>query len=87
MSSTSYYDLNPDALLAQYDGVDPADVHADWAPAHLREEPGFACDIGAGSGRDANWLAARGWEVVAVEPSAYSNRSAHRPLFSVGALA
>ena len=78
MSSTSYYDLNPDALLAQYDGVDPAEVHADWAPAHLREEPGFACDIGAGSGRDANWLAARGWEVVAVEPSALRNLAAER---------
>lgn len=78
MSSTSYYDLNADALASQYDGVDPADVHADWAPAHLREEPGFACDIGAGSGRDANWLAARGWEVVAVEPSALRNLAAKR---------
>lgn len=78
MSSTSYYDLNAHALAARYDGVDPADVHADWAPAHLREEPGFACDIGAGSGRDANWLAARGWEVVAVEPSALRNLAAER---------
>ena len=78
MSSTNYYDLNADALAAQYDRVDPADVHADWAPAHLREEPGFACDIGAGSGRDANWLAARGWEVVAVEPSALRNLAAER---------
>ncbi|MDE2846640.1 MAG: class I SAM-dependent methyltransferase [Gemmatimonadota bacterium] len=78
MNSTSYYDLNADALVARYEGVDPADVHADWAPAHLREEPGFACDIGAGSGRDANWLAARGWEVVAVEPSALRNLAAGR---------
>ncbi|HBQ39012.1 MAG TPA: hypothetical protein DD808_00330 [Halieaceae bacterium] len=31
--------------------------------------PGFACDIGAGSGRDANWLAQKGWEVIAVDPS------------------
>ena len=78
MNSTSYYDLNADALVARYDGVDPDEVHADWAPAHLREEPGFACDIGAGSGRDANWLAARGWEVVAVEPSALRNLAADR---------
>lgn len=28
----------------------------------------MACDIGAGTGRDANWLAEQGWEVVAVEP-------------------
>ena len=78
MNSTRYYDLNPDTLFVQYDGVDAADVHADWAPTHLREEPGFACDIGAGSGRDANWLAARGWEVVAVEPSALRNLAAER---------
>ena len=78
MSNTSYYDLNADALVARYNGVDPDDVHADWAPAHLREEPGFACDIGAGSGRDANWLAARGWEVVAVEPSKLRNLAAER---------
>lgn len=78
MNSTSYYDLNADALVARYDGVDPSDVHADWAPAHLHEEPGFACDIGAGSGRDANWLAARGWEVVAVEPSALRNLAVDR---------
>ena len=30
----------------------------------------MACDIGAGSGRDANWLSEHGWDVVAVEPSA-----------------
>ena len=78
MNSTGYYDLNADTLLARYDGVDSAEVHADWAPAYLREEPGFACDIGAGSGRDANWLAARGWEVVAVEPSALRNLAAER---------
>ena len=78
MNSTGYYDLNADALAARYDGVDAANVHADWAPAHLREEPGFACDIGAGSGRDANWLAARGWEVVAVEPSALRDLAAER---------
>lgn len=78
MTNTSYYDLNANALTAQYDGVDPADVHADWVPAHLRVKPGFACDIGAGSGRDANWLAAKGWEVVAVEPSALRNLAAKR---------
>ena len=78
MSGTNYYDLNAKALVARYDGVDPADVHAGWAPMHLREEPGYACDIGAGSGRDANWLASRGWEVVAVEPSALRDLAAER---------
>lgn len=35
---------------------------------YLPERPGSACDIGAGTGRDANWLAERGWDVLAVEP-------------------
>ena len=29
----------------------------------------FALDVGAGTGRDASWLARKGYEVVAVEPS------------------
>ena len=33
------------------------------------------CDIGAGSGRDANWFAKQGWEVVAVEPSSLRERA------------
>ena len=77
MNGATYYDHNQDAVLARYNALDPAEVHAGWAPAHLPSEPGFACDIGAGSGRDSNWLAARGWEVVAVEPSALRDRAAH----------
>ena len=72
----TYYDRNRDAVLSTYNALDPTDVYAAWAPAHLPSEPGFACDIGAGSGRDSNWLAARGWEVVAVEPSALRDRAA-----------
>jgi ubiquinone/menaquinone biosynthesis C-methylase UbiE len=30
-------------------------------------EPGTALDVGAGEGRNAVWLAARGWEVTAVD--------------------
>ena len=76
MNATRYYDSHAAALLARYDGRNANDVHADWAPSHLPEKPGFACDIGAGSGRDANWLAAKGWEVVAVEPSALRDLAA-----------
>ena len=35
-------------------------------------------DVGAGSGRDAAWFAARGWEVVAVEPAAAMRQEAAR---------
>ncbi len=76
MRSTAYYDRNADALIAKYDALNADEVHRAWAPQHLREEPGFACDIGAGSGRDANWLAEQGWEVVAVEPSAMRDKAA-----------
>ena len=76
MKSTAYYDRNPDARIAEYNKLSAAEVHSAWAPRHLRKEPGFACDIGAGSGRDANWLAEQGWEVVAVEPSAMRDKAA-----------
>lgn len=33
-------------------------------------EPGQALDLGAGEGRNATWLAARGWDVTAVDFSA-----------------
>ncbi len=69
MKSTRYYDNHARALSSQYNAVTSAAVHGSWAEKHLPEKPGFACDIGAGSGRDANWLAAQGWDVVAVEPS------------------
>ena len=76
MRGTAYYDQNADALIEKYDALNADEVHRAWAPEHLREEPGFACDIGAGSGRDANWLAEKGWEVVAVEPSAMRDKAA-----------
>lgn len=49
--------------------MNSAKVHAGWLH-HLPNQPGLACDIGAGSGRDANWLAEQGWDVIAVEPEA-----------------
>jgi len=38
----------------------------------------LALDIGAGSGRDAAWLASKGYEVVAVEPSSGMRDEAQR---------
>ena len=66
----NYYDNNADTLSERYLALAPDDVHATWAESVLAgKNPGLACDIGAGSGRDANWLAEKGWEVIAVEPS------------------
>ncbi|MEZ5503364.1 MAG: class I SAM-dependent methyltransferase [Halioglobus sp.] len=70
MTSTDFYDQHATALSDQYNAMASAVVHRCWQEKHLSDQPGFACDIGAGSGRDANWLATRGWDVVAVEPSA-----------------
>ena len=64
-----------DTLLETYKALDPTEVHAARAPAHLPSDPGFACDIGACSGRATNWLAAQGWEVVAVESSNLRDRA------------
>ncbi|RLQ23619.1 methyltransferase domain-containing protein [Seongchinamella sediminis] len=69
MSSTTYYNRHAQELGRQYDAIPSEIVHAGWVSRHLPEKPGFACDIGAGSGRDANWLASLGWDVIAVEPS------------------
>ncbi len=65
--SKSFYHHNAKSLADQYNSLDAADVHKSWL-RHLPEQPAMACDIGAGSGRDANWLASQGWDVVAVEP-------------------
>ena len=43
-------------------------MHA-WLVNLLPSSTALALDIGAGTGRDAAWLARRGFEVVAVEPS------------------
>ena len=52
-------------------------IHAGALP-FLPAQPGLVLDVGAGSGRDAAWFAARGWEVVAVEPAAALREEAAR---------
>ena len=57
-------------MFDQYLSHNPDELHRIWAKDVLsNRKPGTACDIGAGSGRDPNWLAEQDWEVVAVEPS------------------
>jgi SAM-dependent methyltransferase len=63
-----------------YESVPPAIIHAQFAD-FLPPGPGLALDVGAGSGRDAAWLASLGYEVVAAEPAAAMRRegmSRHR---------
>lgn len=63
-----YYIERAEELFAAYQAVAPEAVHSAWHHL-LPAQPGLACDIGAGSGRDALWLASLGWDVTAVEPS------------------
>lgn len=66
---SNYYSKNAQALTEQYNSQPFDSVHADWL-TYLPQSPGFALDVGAGSGRDARALSSRGWTVYAVEPNA-----------------
>ena len=58
-----------ESLAARYEALDPANLNA-WFRDLLPSTASVILDVGAGSGRDAAWLASLGHEVVAVEPSA-----------------
>lgn len=60
-----------------YDAFTFADIHAHSLP-HLPATPGLMLDVGAGSGRDAEWFASNNWEVIAVEPAAALRQEASR---------
>ncbi|WP_369742807.1 class I SAM-dependent methyltransferase [Pseudidiomarina sp. PP-1MA] len=62
-----YYTRNAETLAEQYDSLDFEQVHRDWLD--LIPTEGLVLDVGAGSGRDARYLAARGLTVYAVEPA------------------
>ena len=72
-----YYDSNAPHLAATYESLEAARLNA-WFQDVLPVAPACVLDIGAGSGRDAAWLASLGYEVVAVEPSAAMVREAQR---------
>ena len=64
----SWYDTHATELAGTYESIAAARLHA-WMADLLPAAPALAADIGAGTGRDAAWLASRGMDVVAVEPS------------------
>jgi SAM-dependent methyltransferase len=68
LDAPAYYDRDAERFAARYDSVAFDAVHlmlARYLPRH-----GRALDVGAGSGRDARAMAARGLDVTAAEPSA-----------------
>jgi SAM-dependent methyltransferase len=68
MSAIPYYEQHATRLVTQYESLSFEDVHVDLI-ATLPAPGSTILDIGAGSGRDAAWLSAKGYDVVAVEPS------------------
>ena len=63
-----HYDQNAEQLVSQYESLTFEHVHP--ALLDLLPAPGATIlDVGAGSGRDAAWFAAKGYDVVAIEPS------------------
>lgn len=63
----SFYSTNSHRLAPMYDAIPFERIHAsllNWLPY----PPAMVLDVGAGSGRDAAWFAAKGYDVVAVEP-------------------
>ena len=66
----SWYDAHADELARDYEAV-PADQLHTWLAELVPADGGaLVFDVGAGTGRDAAWLASKGHEVVAIEPSA-----------------
>lgn len=68
-NAIAWYDEHSTAQSELYEAVDPSQLRA-WLIDLLPEAPALLLDVGAGSGRDAAWLASLGHDVVAVEPSA-----------------
>ncbi|MBB3224427.1 methyltransferase domain-containing protein [Pseudoduganella umbonata] len=68
MTSIPYYEQHAARLADQYESLDFNEVHAGLLDL-LPPPGGIVLDVGAGSGRDAAWFAANGYEVVAVDPS------------------
>jgi SAM-dependent methyltransferase len=72
-----WYEGHAEALAHQYEALSADTVHA-WLESLLPPAPALLLDIGAGTGRDAAWLASKGHQVVAIEPSGAMRRQGHR---------
>ena len=67
LSSTSGYAEEAATLGRRYEAITFEAAFGNFLP-YMPEPPCQVADIGAGTGRDAAWLAERGYEVTAVEP-------------------
>lgn len=60
------YERAAEALIPRYEAFSTPELLA--PVSHLLRLPARVLDVGAGTGRDAAWLAAQGCDVLAVEP-------------------
>jgi SAM-dependent methyltransferase len=72
-----WYETHAAEVSSRYEAAAPEALHA-WLIDMLPRPPALILDVGAGTGRDAAWLAARGYDVVAAEPSEAMRAEAKR---------
>jgi SAM-dependent methyltransferase len=71
------YDRGFREFTAAYEAFSFAEIHR-GAVAYVPQTPGLMLDVGAGSGRDADWFASHGWDVIAAEPAESLRQEAAR---------
>jgi SAM-dependent methyltransferase len=73
----AWYDANAASAAARFEAHEAAALNG-WLSGLLPKPPAVIMDVGAGSGRDAAWLASLGHELLAVEPSTTMRAEATR---------
>ena len=67
-TTQEWYEVNADLITEEFEKLDFKDIHSDFLK-YLPRKPCAILEIGAGTGRDAAWLADLGHLVIAAEPS------------------